>query len=64
MILVLLVGIIIFMAGWVELIWDGKRERWFTKESVDQHYGRIREVKKVSLPFQKIELLGIDKGRQ
>jgi len=49
------------MSGWVELIWDGKREKEFTKESVDQNYGKIREVKKVFLPFQKIELLGINK---
>ncbi|MRJ06976.1 MAG: hypothetical protein C6I01_05595 [Epsilonproteobacteria bacterium] len=50
--------------GWVELLWDGKRERPFTKESVDENYGAVREVKRVSLPFQKIELLGIDKKTQ
>ena len=49
------------MSGWIELIWDGKREKEFTKESVDQNYGKIRDVKKVFLPFQKIELLGINK---
>ncbi len=51
------------MTGWVELLWNGKRKNAFTKESVDQNYGRIREVKKITLPFQKIELLGIDKQR-
>jgi len=51
------------MNGWVELIWDGKREIKFTKESVDRSYGKVREVEKVPLPFQKIELLGIDKER-
>lgn len=51
------------MSGWVELIWDGKRERRITKESVDKYFGRVREVKKIPLPFQKIELLGIDKRR-
>jgi len=51
------------MSGWVELIWDGKRENGFTKESVDRNYGKVREIKKIPLPFQKIELLGIDKKR-
>ena len=51
------------MSGWVELIWDGKRENEFTKENVDRNYGKVREVKKIPLPFQKIELLGIDKER-
>ncbi len=51
------------MSGWVELLWDGKREKEFTKESVDKNYGKVREVKKTPLPFQKIELLGIDKKR-
>ncbi|MBC7081257.1 MAG: site-specific DNA-methyltransferase [Thermoplasmatales archaeon] len=49
------------MSGWVELIWNGKRENSFTKESVDKYYGKVREVKKIHLPFQKIELLGIKK---
>lgn len=49
------------MTGWVELIWDGKREKEFTKESVDKNYGKVREVEKTPLPFQRIELLGIDK---
>jgi len=49
------------MSGWVELIWDGKREGKFTKESVNKYYGKEREVKKIPLPFQKIELLGINK---
>jgi adenine-specific DNA-methyltransferase len=49
------------MTGWVELLWDGKRENGFTKESVDQNYGKVSEVKKIPLPFQKIELLGINK---
>ncbi|HDM79347.1 MAG TPA: site-specific DNA-methyltransferase, partial [Deltaproteobacteria bacterium] len=49
------------MSGWVELIWDGKRENEFTKENVDRNYGKVREVKKIPLPFQKVELLGIDK---
>jgi len=51
------------MSGWVELIWHGKRENEFTKENVDRNYGKVREVKKIPLPFQKIELLGIDKER-
>ena len=51
------------MTGWVELLWDGKREKEFTKESVDRNYGKVRKVKKTPLPFQKIELLGIDKKR-
>ncbi len=49
------------MSGWVELLWDGKRESEFTKESVNRNYGKVREVKKTTLPFQKIELLGINK---
>ena len=49
------------MSGWVELIWDGKRENGFTKGNVDRNYGKVREVQKIPLPFQKIELLGIDK---
>ena len=49
------------MSGWVELIWDGKRENGFIKENVDRNYGKVREVKKIPLSFQKIELLGIDK---
>ncbi len=51
------------MHGWVELLWDGKRERRFTRDSVDRNYGKVREVKRIPLPFQKIELLGIDKKR-
>ena len=50
--------------GWVELIWDGKRERFVSKESLDRNYGPVRDVKRISLPFQRIELLGIDKKRQ
>ena len=50
--------------GWVELIWDGKRERFVSKESLDRNYGPVRDVKRISLPFQRIELLGIDKRRQ
>ncbi|WP_052294369.1 DNA methyltransferase [Methanocaldococcus fervens] len=34
------------------------------KRSVDEYYGKVREVKKISLPFQKIELLGINKRTQ
>ena len=49
------------MAGWIELVWHGKREKPFTKESVDEHYGQVRGVRKLALPFQKIELLGINK---
>ncbi len=30
---------------------------------MDENYGPVREVKKIPLPFQKIELLGIDKKR-
>jgi len=51
------------MSGWVELLWDGKRKERFTKENVDKNYGNVREVKKILLPFQKIELLGIDKEK-
>lgn len=50
--------------GWVELMWDGKRERFVSKESLDKNYGPVREVRRISLPFQRIELLGIDKKRQ
>ncbi len=57
------------MTGWVELIWDGKRERAFTKESVDENYGKVKDVKKFYFPvqklefhkFHKVELLGINK---
>ena len=47
--------------GWVELLWHRKRERDFTKEKVEEDYGKVREVKKIVLPFQRIELLGINK---
>ena len=47
--------------GWVELMWDGKRERFVSKESLDKNYGPVREVRRISLPFQRIELLGINK---
>jgi len=50
--------------GWIELLWDGKRDGRFTRDSVDKVYGKIREVKKIPLPFQKIELLGINKITQ
>ena len=50
--------------GWVELIWDGKRERFVSKESLDRNYGPVRDAKRISLPFQRMELLGIDKKRQ
>ena len=49
------------MYGWVELLWHKKRERDFTKENVEENYGKVREVKKTVLPFQRIELLGINK---
>jgi adenine-specific DNA-methyltransferase len=49
------------MAGWVELLWHGKRNKEFTRESVDEHYGPVREVRRTRLPFQRIELLGIEK---
>lgn len=42
-------------------MWDGKRSREFTRESVDEHYGPVREVRRIPLPFQRIELLGIQK---
>jgi len=52
------------MLGWVELLWHNKRKNPFTKESVDEHYGEVKEVKKIPLPFQRIELLGINKKTQ
>jgi len=52
------------MPGWVELLWHNKRKNPFTKESVDEHYGEVKEVKKIPLPFQRIELLGINKKTQ
>jgi len=51
------------MDGWIEIIWEGKYENPFTRESVIKNYGQKKEIKKISLPFQKIELLGIDKKR-
>lgn len=45
------------MTRWVELLWHGKRANDFTRESVDEHYG----VRRLPLPFQRIELLGIHK---
>ena len=52
------------MPGWVELLWHNKRKNPFTKKSVDEHYGEVKEVKKIPLPFQRIELLGINKKTQ
>jgi len=49
------------MTGWVELLWHGKRANGFTRESVDENYGPVREVRRLPLPFQRIELLGINK---
>ena len=49
------------MNGWIELLWHGKREKDFTKENLEENYGKIRDVKKIVLPFQRIELLGINK---
>ena len=49
------------MSGWVELLWHGKRARSFTRESVDENYGPVRQAKRLPLPFQRIELLGIRK---
>ncbi len=48
--------------GWVELIWDGKRERFVSKEFLDKNCGPVRDIKRISFPFQRIELLG-DKQR-
>ena len=42
-------------------MWHRKREKDFTKENVEENYGKVREVKKTVLPFQKIELLEINK---
>jgi len=52
------------MSGWVELLWDGKRIKNFTRESTDENYGPVRTVNRLSLPFQRIELLGIHKQTQ
>jgi adenine-specific DNA-methyltransferase len=52
------------MSGWVELLWDGKRTKNFTRESADENYGPVRKVNRLSLPFQRIELLGIQKQTQ
>jgi len=49
------------MTGWVELLWHGKRANGFTRESVDENYGPVREVRRLPLPFQRIELLGVNK---
>ena len=49
------------MPGWIELLWYRKREKDFTKENLEENYGKIRDVKKIVLPFQRIELLGINK---
>jgi len=49
------------MSGWVELLWHGKRAHGFTRESVDENYGPVRQAKRLPLPFQRIELLGIHK---
>jgi len=49
------------MTGWVELLWHGKRSGEFTREGVDEHYGPVREVGRIPLPFQRIELLGLHK---
>ncbi|MCD6541537.1 site-specific DNA-methyltransferase [Candidatus Bipolaricaulota bacterium] len=49
------------MNGWVELLWHGKRANGFTRESVDENYGPVREVRRLPLPFQRIELLGVNK---
>ncbi len=49
------------MNGWIELLWHKKREKDFTKENLEENYGKIRDVKKITLPFQRIELLGINK---
>jgi len=51
------------MSGWIELIWDRKYQNHFTRESVEQNYGHKKEIRKIPLPFQRIELLGIDKKR-
>lgn len=45
------------MSGWVELLWYGKREKPFTKESVDEHYGGVREVKKSLWKSKKLSFL-------
>jgi len=41
------------MVGWFEFIWE-KRKREFTKESVDINCGKVSEVKKTPLSFQKL----------
>ena len=51
------------MSGWIELIWDGKYQNPFTRESIESNYGQKKEIRKIPLPFQRIELLGIDKKR-
>jgi len=51
------------MFGWIELMWDGKYQNHFTRKSVELNYGQKKEISKIPLPFQRIELLGIDKKR-
>jgi len=51
------------MSGWIELMWDGKYQNPFTRKSVELNYGQKKEISKIPLPFQRIELLGIDKKR-
>ena len=51
------------MPGWIELMWDRKYQNPFTRESVKLNYGQKKEIRKIPLPFQRIELLGIDKKR-
>jgi adenine-specific DNA-methyltransferase len=49
--------------GWVEILWDGKREKKFSKEEVDRKFGKVKGIRKIPLPFQRIELLGINKKK-
>ena len=53
------------MGGAVELLWWKKRKEEFTRDRADDDkcFGPVRETQRVYLPFQKVELLGIDKER-
>ena len=49
------------MAGAVELLWWKKRQKEFSREKAEECFGPVREEERVFLPFQRVELLGVDK---
>ena len=53
------------MHGWVELLWHRKRERDFTKENVEENYGKVREVKKIDgIDVSTITIMTTKKGKR